>query len=381
MTANGRRRELPRISAPVFVAGLVLVTAVVITLDVVTGTAVRLFPLLIFLPAIVSGLGTVRQTAIASVWVVLAVGLTAAVLRQETDDLLLAAGFTALFGVLSVFGCRYRVRREEEVHRLRSAAAALQRQIVRPLPLRTPNLAVDGLYQPVEEDALVGGDMYEVSASPYGTRVLIADVQGKGLPAIGTALAVLGAFREAAYREETLIGVVDSLENAVVRQNAFATHNGEPERLVTALVLDIRQELMIEAVDCGHIAPYVIHGGKALQVNLGEPGVPLGLAALAVSPRRRERFAFPGGATMLLCTDGVTEARDPGGAFYPLEERLRAWAIAPPARLAEALCADLRAFTRAAPRDDIAVLTLRRIAQTAGRGSGEPLGDPASTTS
>ncbi|MFB4280120.1 PP2C family protein-serine/threonine phosphatase [Nonomuraea sp. MTCD27] len=362
MTEDGRRRrgDGPHLWTPVFVAGLLLVTGVVIALDVTTGTAVRLFPLLIFLPAIVSGLGEVWQTVVASVWVVVVEVITGIHLRGETDDILLATGFTALFGVLSVLGCRYRVRREEEVHRLRSAAAALQRLIVRPLPLRTADVVVDGLYQPVEEDTMVGGDMYEVAPSRRGTRVLIADVQGKGLPAIGTALAVLGSFREAAYREETLTGVVAALENTVVRQNTFASMTGEPERLVTALVLDIGKEPGVEAVNCGHIAPYVIHDGDAHQANLGEAAVPLGLASLTQTPRRGVRFAFPPGATLLLCTDGVTEARDPDGAFYPLEERLRAWALDPPAGLARTLGADLREFTRAAPRDDIAVLTLRR---------------------
>ncbi|MFG1703343.1 PP2C family protein-serine/threonine phosphatase [Nonomuraea sp. M3C6] len=360
MTDDERQRELPSLSMPVFVLGLGVITVVVVALDLLTGTAYRLFPLLIFLPAIVSGLGTVRQTAVASVWVVLVVAGTISYLGGEPTDILLPTGFTAMFGVFSVIGCRYRVGREEEVHRLRSAAAALQRQIVRPLPLHTANVIVDGLYQPVEEDAMVGGDMYEVAPSPYGTRVLITDVQGKGLPAIGTALAVLGAFREAAYREQTIDGLVAALENAVVRQNAFASLTGEPERMVTALVLDIGDDLEIEAVDCGHIAPYVIHGGDAWQVGLGDPAVPLGLAALSPQPRRGTRFVFPPGATLLLCTDGVTEARNPAGAFYPLEERLRVWAANPPARLAETLGADLRAFTRAAPRDDIAVLTLRR---------------------
>ncbi|MEV0391074.1 PP2C family protein-serine/threonine phosphatase [Nonomuraea sp. NPDC050643] len=358
----GRGGVTSRLRTPVFWAGLILVTAVVAALDVTTGTAVRLWPLLIFLPAIVSGLGTVWQTIVASAWVVLVETGIAAYLGGEVDDNLLAAGFTTVFGVLSVMGCRYRVRREEEVYRLRSAAAALQRLIVRPLPMRTKDVLVDGLYQPVEEDALVGGDMYDVAPSRCGTRVLIADVQGKGLPAIGTALAVLGSFREAAYREDRLTGVVNALENSVVRQNSFATRTGEPERLVTALVLDIGAETVVEVVDCGHIAPFLIYGGDARQVNLGESAVPLGLAELTTARRQGARFTFPVGATLLLCTDGVTEARDPGGAFYPLEERLRAWARDPPANLAAALGADLRAFTRAAPRDDIAVLTLRRIA-------------------
>ncbi|WP_245642231.1 PP2C family protein-serine/threonine phosphatase [Nonomuraea candida] len=361
MTDDGRRHgERSRLSTPLFLAGLVLISAAVIALDVTTGTAVRLFPLLIFLPAIISGVGAVWQTAVASVWVVLVEVSTGVYLGGATDDVLLATGFTALFGTVSVLWCRYRIRRDQEVRRLRSAAAALQRLIVRPLPLRTADVLVDGLYQPVEEDAMVGGDMYEVAASRHGTRVLIADVQGKGLPAIGTALAVLGSFREAAYRERTLTGVVAALENSVVRQNFFAAQTGEPERLVTALVLDIGSEPVVEAINCGHIAPYVIDGGDARQADLGEPAVPLGLAELTPAPRRGARFVFPPGATLLLCTDGVTEARDPRGAFYPLERRLRAWAPEPPADLARTLDADLRRFTRAAPRDDVAILTLRR---------------------
>ncbi|GAA3094439.1 PP2C family protein-serine/threonine phosphatase [Nonomuraea salmonea] len=346
---------------PLFLAGLFLVTAVVIALDLTTGTAIRLYPLLIFLPAIVSGLGDVKQTIAASVWVVLVEVGTGAYLGAQVDDLLLAAGFTTIFGVVSVLGCRYRVRREEEVHRLRSAASALQRLIVRPLPLRTAEVAVDGLYHPIEEDALVGGDVYDVAVSRHGTRVLIADVQGKGLPAIGTALAVLGSFREAAYREDTLTGVVAALETTVVRQNVFAAMTGEPERLVTALVLDIAGDTEVEAINCGHIAPFVLHDGEAYQVDLGEPALPLGLASLTATPRRGTRFAFPLGATLLLCTDGVTEARDPRGAFYPLEERLRAWAPDPPAPLGRALGADLQEFTGGDVRDDVAVLTLRRM--------------------
>ncbi|GAA1667407.1 PP2C family serine/threonine-protein phosphatase [Nonomuraea maheshkhaliensis] len=358
-----RGGEGRRLRAPVFFVGLILVSAVIVALDLTSGTAVRLFPLLIFLPAIISGLGAVWQTAVASVWVVVVEVAAGAYLHGAWDDIALAAGFAALFGVVSVIGCRFRVRREEEVHRLRSAAAALQRQIVRPLPLRTADVLVDGLYQPVEEDTMVGGDMYEVAPSRNGTRVLIADVQGKGLPAIGTALAVLGSFREAAYREETLTGVVAAMENSVIRQNFFASHTGEPERLVTALVIDIPHEAgdpAVQAVNCGHIAPYLIQHGDVWQADLGEPDVPLGVAALTDETRRITRFAFPRGATMLLCTDGVTEARDPRGAFYPLQERLREWAPSPPTALAAVLGADLRHFTRTAPRDDIAILTLRR---------------------
>ncbi|MFJ5103576.1 SpoIIE family protein phosphatase [Streptomyces sp. NPDC088554] len=139
-----------------------------------------------------------------------------------------------VFGVLSVLGCRYRIHHENELLRLRSTATAMQRSILRPLPLRDTRVLMDGAYEPLHEDKLVGGDIYDLVSSPYGTRVLIGDVQGKGLPAIGVAFAALGSFREA-----SLTGLVDALESSVVRHNAFAPQTGEPERFVTALVLDI----------------------------------------------------------------------------------------------------------------------------------------------
>ncbi|MDF5753847.1 PP2C family protein-serine/threonine phosphatase [Spongiactinospora sp. TRM90649] len=361
LATGGERRKNGRnfVPTPVFVAGLAIVTALLIGIDSLTHPSVRLLPLLVFLPAIAAGLGTVAATVIASVWTVLVITGTLIYLGAETDDIALAGGFAAVFGLFSVLSCRYRVRREEEVRRLRSAATALQRLIVRPLPLRTLQVEIDGLYQPVEEEAMVGGDVYDVAPAPGRTRLLIADVQGKGLPAIGMALTVLGSFKEAAYREDTLVGVTESLEKAVTRENASAYYGGEQERLVTALILDIGEELRIEAINCGHIIPFLIHDGDARQVDLGEPEVPLGVASLTRERRQGIGLPFPRGATLLLCTDGVTEARDPSGAFYPLERRLREWARDPPPRLADALGADLRAFTRAAPRDDIAILTIR----------------------
>jgi serine phosphatase RsbU (regulator of sigma subunit) len=356
------RREPGRGVLPSWLLAVALVigTVLVVGLDALAGPAVGLVPLLIFLPAIVAALGTVPQTVVASIWVFLVMSASTVYLGGGLAENLGAVGFTGAFGVLSALGCRYRIRREEEVHRLRSAAAALQRAIMSPLPLRTGQVVVDGLYQPVEEDTMVGGDMYEVAPSQYGTRVLIADVQGKGLPAIGEALTVLSAFREAAYREKTLIGVVNALESAVVGHNAYARHIGESERFVTALVLHIGQGQGVQAVNCGHIEPYLIYDGHAGQVSLGEPGVPLGLDRLTAEPRTSAWFAFPPTATLLLCTDGVTEARGPGRSFYPLDERLREWAGVPPARLVDTLRADLRAFTGAAPPDDIAVLILHR---------------------
>lgn len=338
------------------------VTALVLLLGLSTGTSIRMVGLLAFLPALAATSCTVRQTAFTAVWTLGAVaGALVVHDPRELGDALLMIGLTAVIGALSVTGCWRRIRREEELLRLRSTATAMQQRILRPLPQRTGQLLAEGVYEPVQEDKLVGGDVYDVAESRFGTRVLIGDVQGKGLSAIGVAFAVIGAFREAAHREPTLAGVAEALEAAVVRHNADAARLGEDERFATALVLGFDDTETAELVGCGHEAPYLLRPERgAVAVPLAEPGLPLGLGELAVGPRPATRFDFPADATLVLCTDGLTEARAADGAFFPLAERLSAARGLRPGRLADHLLAQAQAYTAGRQQDDIAILTLRR---------------------
>jgi serine phosphatase RsbU (regulator of sigma subunit) len=348
-------------------AYVVALTIPIVALELaIDDRTVRLTPLLILLPAFPAAVGTVRQTACAAGWVLIV--LTGVLLYRPLPswgNFVIIMVVAAVLGVLCVLACRTRIRREHDLRRVRSTAVALQRQMLRPLPVLTDQVIVDGVYLPVEQDRLVGGDIYEAVASPYGTRLLFGDVQGKGLPAIGAAFAALGAFREAALREPTLTALVDDLERAVVRHNAFAQQTGEPERFVTALVLGIDTSAETQAVNCGYPPPYLLHAGPVAPVPLGEPGVPLGFADLASKPRTVAWFPFPPGATLLACSDGVTEARDATGGFYPLEEHLRLWADGSPWELAGNLADDIGRHTAGEQRDDITALLVRRIAEEA----------------
>ncbi|MFJ5223316.1 PP2C family protein-serine/threonine phosphatase [Streptomyces sp. NPDC088400] len=347
---------------------LVGLTVLILALDVLTGAGVRLGGLLAFLPAFAAAFCTVPQTTFTACWATATVALSLIYQPHHRSDAAVAVLVTAVFGVLSVLGCRYRIRHENELLRLRSTATAMQRSILRPLPLLTGQVLMDGVYEPLQEDKLVGGDIYDLAASPYGTRVLIGDVQGKGLAAIGVAFAVIGSFREAAHREATLTGLVEALEDAVVRHNAVAAETDEPERFVTALVLGIDTTPGVEVVNCGHPRPCLIGPGMPLSVPLGDADLPLGLHSLAPGPRSVDRFDFPAGTTLLLCTDGLTEARSPDGALFPLEERLAAGArptaagrlAQSPHDLAQSLYDESRGFAAGLQQDDIAILTLRR---------------------
>ncbi|MET9460654.1 PP2C family protein-serine/threonine phosphatase [Streptomyces canus] len=345
------------------VAGVVTVTGLVEVLGTLSGSEVWLLGLLVFLPGAASALGTVRQTTFVAVWT--AIVVTLSVLLRDRDgghwlDRLLLVLFTLVLAATSVYACHRRISREHAMLRLRSTAAAMQRHILHPLPLLTDDVLVNGVYEPLQEERLVGGDIYDVVDSPFGTRVLIGDVQGKGLAAVGSAFAVIGAFREAAHREPTLTGLVDALDAAVVRHNSYAMHTGDDERFVTALVVGVDAETEVQAVNCGHVLPHVLYGGTITTPEL-EPGVPLGLAELAHEPTTVGWFEFPEGATLLLSTDGLTETRSADGTFYPVDERLTKYVGLSPTELPQALHDDARAFAGSGgPHDDVAVLTVRR---------------------
>ncbi len=344
-----------------FWLGLITVSLLIAVLAVSTSAAARLSPLLIVLPALAAGLGTVRQTVTAAVWATAGIWLSFLYEPPAHRGDLVAETLAALaFQALAIAACSWRTSRQQELDRLRSTLVTLQRQILRPLPVLTPEVMLDGVYSPVEEDRMVGGDIYEIVDSPYGTRVLIGDVQGKGLAAIGAGFAVLGAFREAAFREPTLTAVVDALEDAVVRHNAFAEQTGEPARFVTALALSVDAQPDVQVINCGHLPPYLLDGASTGPVSLAETEVPLGLGSLSDGPRTVGWFDLPPQTTLLLYTDGVTEARDPAGRFYPLDQRLPALADLPAAELLATLRRDIERFTEGTRRDDIAALTLRR---------------------
>ncbi|MEU9763200.1 PP2C family protein-serine/threonine phosphatase [Streptomyces sp. NPDC047985] len=343
--------------------GAVSVTALVMILGALSASPVWLLGLLVFLPAAASALCTVRQTKFVSAWTALVVIVTMLVRHGDGRpwlDRILMMLLTLALGAASVYACHRRLRREHETLRLRSTAAAMQRHILRPLPLLTDDVLVDGAYEPVQEDRLIGGDIYDVVVSPWGTRVLIGDVQGKGLPAVGAAFAVIGTFRATAHREPTLTALADALDASVVRHNSYAAQTGDDERFVTVLIINVDPHEEVQVINCGHIPPQLLHDATVTTPALAS-GVPLGLAELAAEPATVDWFAFPSGATLLLTTDGLTETRAADGTFYPLAERLTQRAHLSPTDLPRALYDDARAFAgQGEQHDDVAVLSVRR---------------------
>ena len=94
---------------------------------------------------------------------------------------------------------------------------------------RSGTLAVAGRYISATAAADIGGDLYEALDTPYGVRMIIGDVRGKGLDAVRLASIVLGSYRHVAYERADLRAIVADLDRAVARSRR-STRTSSPPR-------------------------------------------------------------------------------------------------------------------------------------------------------
>ncbi|MFD8154939.1 PP2C family protein-serine/threonine phosphatase [Streptomyces sp. NPDC001046] len=260
----------------------------------------------------------------------------------------------------AAYGSHIRLQREETLFQVRLVADAAQKVLLRPLPHRIENVEIESLYLAAQEQARIGGDFYEAIGTPYGVRLLIGDVRGKGLTAVGAAAAVIGSFREAAYDEPDLLGVVRRLETTVTRHSAAFPVHDQPEHFATAILAEIPPGGgLVRLLNCGHPPPLIAHPGgvRVLEPTIASP--PLNLAALIGARYCVDTFTFAPGEQLLLYTDGVSETRDHSGRFFPLPEWMRRQIPEDPRALLDQLHGDLLRHGGGRLDDDIAALALR----------------------
>ncbi|MFE7168912.1 PP2C family protein-serine/threonine phosphatase [Streptomyces sp. NPDC057616] len=242
-----------------------------------------------------------------------------------------------LGGVLAVLACAVRVRGELRLLHMRDVAETTRRTVLRPLPPGWSGLEHAAVYLAADSEARVGGDFYDIQPGPHGPRVLLGDVQGKGLGAVEAAAALLGTFREAGYHEADLATVAERLEVRMVRHRRHTAALGrrDGDRFATAVLLDFPDDDpgVVDVVLFGHDPPLLVGPAGVRSLPPGD-GLPLGLGDLADGRPHARRIALAPGETLLLTTDGVTEARDREGAFYPLADDV-ARAVAADPQLAE----------------------------------------------
>ncbi|MGK4585665.1 PP2C family protein-serine/threonine phosphatase [Kitasatospora sp. HPMI-4] len=344
-------------------AFIVLISAI----DIASPPYVHLGPLLVVAPAITASFAGSRLTALigsAAVAAQVLIGVFHGGLGTTNHEAQVAA--LMVVSAVIVFYCRVRERHGRELTHVRSVSDAVQEVLLRPIPEQLGPLLVAARYLAAEDEAQVGGDLYAATRVAHGTRLIIGDVRGKGLAAIGDSAHLLGAFRELAHHYRDLPALASALEQSFCRHLAEevladAGHGEHGERFATALLIDIPDASpVVRTTTCGHPAPLLLHDGRVHSLHTREPAPPLGMCELPDIRYPVETFAFEPGDTILLYTDGVTEARNRSRAFYPLADRLTAWTSAEPAGLLQHLQRDLLDHVGGRLRDDAALIALKR---------------------
>ena len=200
---------------------------------------------------------------------------------------------------------------------------------------------------------VVSGDYCDVFESKAGLVFLLGDVSGKGIAASMLMSHLHATFRSLADAELPL----DKMVGVANRIFAESTMAGQ---FATLVVGRAARDGAVEIVSAGHLPLLHLCAGETK--SQGATGVPLGMFATTNFPVFS--FSVQAGDSLLIYTDGLSEARNAAGEEYGLH-RVRAIAdghrMKPPAELISNCLSDLHTFTAGAkPADDLTLLALQR---------------------
>jgi len=208
-------------------------------------------------------------------------------------------------------------------------------------------------YQPVGP---ISGDYCDVvtnGASDGWMYFLVGDVSGKGV-----AAAYLAAYLSALVRTtlETPVPVADLVE----KLNDYVSDRTRSLHFITLVCGRANAAGHVEICNAGHCPPLVLRGTGVSRVDA--TGLPLGVDR--GDPYNTCSLDLSRGESLVLYTDGITEARDTSDRMYgaeTLQKVLTASRSATPVSLADACLRDIESFRNGAPRtDDVTLMVVRR---------------------
>jgi serine phosphatase RsbU (regulator of sigma subunit) len=242
-----------------------------------------------------------------------------------------------------------RGRQARELERLRPLQDALAPRV----PARPPLLDIASRYITAAPD--VSGDFYLVAEGHNNaTVVVIGDVAGKGMEAAKRATFVRATLNASAPYSEDPAHMLRIVNAELVRQYGTST------QFITMLCLVVHPDATVSWCSAGHPPPLSLADGTPI----GAPsvGFPLGIAA-EIQGMEVATMDLPDSG-ILLYTDGLTDARPPGGTFQPFGEQRIAMYLnelkdPTPEEAVECLSAAAQVFAHGTLPDDLCVVALR----------------------
>jgi sigma-B regulation protein RsbU (phosphoserine phosphatase) len=240
---------------------------------------------------------------------------------------------------------------EDDLH----LAARLQHKLLPPRSVHTNGWHVHHHYQPA---GIVSGDYCDLIVPEEGDGeifFLIGDVSGKGVAASMMMTQLHGMFRSLATAGATISRMMETA-NRVVYESSLA---GQYATLIAGRACPAGG---VELTGAGHL-PALLVGGECVKLFPAD-GLPLGM--FCSSTYGSTKLQLNEGQTLVLYTDGLSEAQDGGGTEYGearLMEFFKKKKAVGAAALTAACLEDWKSFSSVASRtDDLTLMMLERTA-------------------
>ncbi|MEA2288298.1 MAG: hypothetical protein QOD55_295 [Solirubrobacteraceae bacterium] len=214
-----------------------------------------------------------------------------------------------------------------------------------------PRVELAVRYRAASHETDVGGDFYDAFASGGGWMLVTGDVVGKGAKAAAITGLARHTLRAAALYEQSPARMLGVLNRAMLDQFT------DDEQFCTVAAAHLRGDEL--RVACGgHPLPLVLRRDGTVH-TVGRPGSLIGVLEEPVL--EDDAITLEPGDTVVLYTDGVTDAIGPHGRFGA--ERLAAVlalsASLPPAQVVERIDRAVTAYRVGEPSDDSAIMAFR----------------------
>jgi len=188
-------------------------------------------------------------------------------------------------------------------------ASELVWELVPPLVLASDDFVLSALLEPCYDS---GGDAFDYALNEGVLHVAVFDAMGHGLAAAGMAALALSAYRHSRRSGDRPAAAYAAIDAALAGQDPAS-------RFVTALIAELDlADGRLRWVSAGHPAPLLLRDGRLVKTLEVAPAPPLGLELASGLPVEGHESLEPGDM-VLLYTDGLTEARRPGGELFSVE--------------------------------------------------------------
>ena len=265
----------------------------------------------------------------------------------DTQDVLTAEDFGLRAGAAMENARLYRAATQ--------LARTLQTSLLPPHLPRVPGATLAAAFHPATQGLEVGGDFYDVFATGEGQWYLvIGDVCGKGAEAAAVTALARYTLRTAAARRRSPAAILRWVGEAMLDQDAA---RGRFCTIACAHIDLTRTPARVTVSSGGHPLPMLRRADGSVE-PVGTHGTLLGMLP---DPELQDRSTdLRPGDTLVLYTDGLTEARAPNSmwGYAELAAAVRAAPMDGPGSLVDSLVASALG-DRIAPRDDLAVLALK----------------------